>query len=320
MEATQIRKNVQILDFIRKRPQLFILVLMVLVLTFTTPKFASTSNIINIFKQVSVISIICCGLTLVVVSGALDLSVGSALSLLTVVSANLQLKNDLTAVIVPLIVAVFLGLFNGLIITMFNVNSIIVTLGSLSLFSGLALLYVNGAIIIGIPGTWYSMIAQGKVLNIPFHVLIFIVIAVIYEFLLSKTTFGSSLRYIGTNKEAAKIAGIKVQKTQIIAFVISAVSVAIAGIILSSRMNSGSPVSGVGIEFDAVTAIVIGGTSLTGGKGTIRNTVIGVLLLAVIVNALTLYNVPYAFQNISKGILIIIAITADVRSKEKYGK
>ena len=320
MEGTQIRKKVQIIDFIRKRPQLFILVGMAIILTVTPPKYASAANIINIFKQVFVISIICCGMTLVVVSGALDLSVGSALSLLTVVSANLQLKNDLAAVLVPLGVAVLLGLFNGLIITTFNVNSIIVTLGSLALFSGLALLYVNGAIIIGIPDTWYSQIAQGKLLNIPFHVIIFIIIAIIYELLLSKTRFGSALRYIGTNKEAAKIAGIQAKKIQVIAFVISAVSVAIAGIILSSRMNSGSPVAGVGIEFDAITAIVIGGTSLSGGKGNIRSTVIGVLLLAVIVNALTLYNVPYAFQNISKGILIIVAITADIRSKEKYGK
>ena len=154
----------------------------------------------------------------------------------------------------------------------------------------------------------------------PFHVIIFIVIVSVYEILLKTTTFGKALIYIGTNAEAARIVGIRSKLYRIMAFIISGVSVAVAAIILSSRMNSGSPVAGVGFEFDAVTAIVIGGTSLTGGKGSIRNTVIGVLLLAVIINALTLYNIPYAFQNISKGLFIIIAIIADVKSRGKYGR
>ena len=302
------------------RPQLLILVGIVLVLAVINPKFAQVSNIINIFRSVSVIAIISCGLTLVVVSGALDLSVGSALSLLTVISTVFQLRSDSSAIWVPFVVAVFLGLFNGLIITLFNVNSIIVTLGSLSLFAGIALLYVNGAIIMGIPDTWYSFIGQGRVMGISFHIILFILVAVFYEILLSRTSFGRSLKYIGANIEAARIAGIRVNLIRIIAFIISSLSVALAAVILSSRMNSGSPVSGVGFEFNAVTAVVIGGTSLAGGKGSIANTIIGVLLLSVIINALTLYNVPYAFQNISKGLLIISAIIIDVRLRSKYGK
>lgn len=301
-------------------PQLFILIFLVALMAAIAPNFATGNNLMNILRQVSVISIISCGLTLVVVSGALDLSVGSALSLLTVISAKMQLKSDVAGLIVPLGIAVFLGLFNGAIITSFRINSIIVTLGSLSLFAGIALLYTNGAIIIGKTGTWYSQVAQGEIGGVPFHVLIFIFIAIVYQILLTKTKFGRGLIYLGTNGDAAKIAGIKTRLYQLIAFIISGLSVALAAIILSSRMNSGSPVAGTGVEFDAITAILIGGTSLDGGKGSILKTVVGVLVLAVIINALTLFNVPYAFQNIGKGLLILIAIVIDIKSREKYGK
>lgn len=304
----------------KSHPQFLFLVAIVVVLSIVTPSFATISNIINILKVVSVIAILACGLTLVVVSGALDLSIGSAVSLLTVVSATLQLRSDLAAVLIPLAVALVLGLFNGLIITSFKVNSIIVTLGALSVFAGAALIYTNGAIIIGTPGTWYSFLGQGKLLGIPFHVVVFVVIAILCEVVLSRTRFGKALIYIGTNSEAARMTGIRTRSVRIVAFLISALCAAVAGVILSSRMNSGSPVAGVGFEFDAITAIVIGGNSLTGGRGSIRNTIVGVLLLAVIVNALTLYNVPFAFQNITKGLLIILAITVDLRARAKYGK
>lgn len=318
MENVRIKKR--FIYFLKDWPQLFILAFLFIILLFTAPNFATGANLMNILRQVSVISIISCGLTLVVVSGALDLSVGSALSLLTVISARMQLKSDLAGLLVPLGIAVLLGLFNGAIITSFKINSIIVTLGSLSLFAGIALLYTNGAIIIGKTGTWYSLLAQGELAGIPLHVVIFIGIAIIYQVLLTKTKFGRGLIYLGTNRDAAKIAGIKTRLYQLIAFVISGLSVAVAAIILSSRMNSGSPVAGTGVEFDAITAILIGGTSLDGGKGSIMKTVVGVLILAVIINALTLFNVPYAFQNIAKGLLILISIVIDVKSREKYGK
>lgn len=307
-------------DVLKGRPQFLFLAAIVLVLSIVTPSFATINNVINILKVVSVIAILSCGLTLVVVSGALDLSIGSAVSLLTVVSATIQLKSDLAAVLTPLALALALGLFNGLIITSFKVNSIIVTLGALSVFAGAALIYTNGAIIIGTPGTWYSFLGQGKLLGVPFHVVVFVAIAILCEVVLSRTRFGKALIYIGTNSEAARIAGMRTRGIRIVAFLISALCAAVAGVILSSRMNSGSPVGGVGFEFDAITAIVIGGNSLTGGRGSIRNTIVGVLLLAVIVNALTLYNVPFAFQNITKGLLIILAITVDLRARAKYGK
>jgi inositol transport system permease protein len=307
------------IGFLKSQPQFVILIFLLIVLSVTTPKFASAANFINILKQVSVISIISCGLTLVVISGSLDLSIGSVFSLLSVVAVTMQTKNILFAILLPIAFAIAVGLFNGLIITVFEVNSIIVTLGSLSVFAGLALIYTNGGIVLAQADTWFSIISKGKVLGIPINVLIFIFIAILYEVILKKTSFGRKLIYMGSNHEAAMIVGIRTGVIKTIAFIISSVSVAIAAIILSSRLVSASPVSGMGFEFDAITAVVIGGTSLRGGKGSIYNTIIGVLLLAIIINALTLYNIPYAFQNISKGLLIMLAITADVRGRGKFG-
>jgi len=272
---------------------------------------------VNILKQVSIIGIISCGMTLVVISGCLDLSVGSVFSLLNVIIISLQQRSNMLAITVALIVAVLIGLFNGVIITAFDMNSIIVTLGSLSLIGGLALLYTNGAIIHGVSDTWFSVIGKDRVLGIPIHVLVFLFVAIIYQILLTGTSLGKKIRYVGVNPEAAGIAGIRTGKIRTLTFIISSLSVAVAAIIYSSRMVTGSPVTGVGYEFSAITALVVGGISLRGGSGSISGAIIGVLILAVIVNALTLYNVPFALQNIVKGFLIIIALIADIRARRE---
>jgi inositol transport system permease protein len=310
-------KTVKFRDIIGKQSTLAILVLLVLILSVTTPSFRTVGNMVNILKQVSMIGIISCGMTLVVISGCLDLSVGSVFSLLNVIIISLQGRSNILAITVAFSVAVLIGLFNGIIITAFNMNSIIVTLGSLSLIGGLALLYTGGAIIHGISDTWFSVIGKDRVFGIPIHVLVFLFIAVLYQILLTGTSLGKKIRYVGVNPEAARIAGIRTGKIQTLTFIISSLSVAVAAIIYSSRMATGSPVTGVGYEFSAITALVVGGISLRGGSGSILGTIIGVLILAVIVNALTLYNVPFALQNIAKGFLIIVAIIADVRARRE---
>ena len=304
-------------DIVEKQSTLAILVLLVVLLSITTPSFRTVGNMVNILKEVSIIGIISCGMTLVVISGCLDLSVGSAFSLLNVIIISLQQRSNVLAVTIPFIVAVLIGLFNGGIITAFDMNSIIVTLGSLSLIGGLALLYTNGAIIHGTSDTWFSVIGKNRAFGIPVHVLVFLFIALSYQLLLNGTSLGRKIRYVGVNPEAARIAGIRTGKIRTVTFIISSLSVAVAAIIYSSRMVTGSPVTGVGYEFSAITALVVGGISLRGGSGSIFGTIIGVLILAVIVNALTLYNVMFSYQNIVKGFLIIIAIIADIRARRE---
>jgi len=263
-----------------------------------------------------VIGVISCGMTMVIITGCLDLSVGSVFSLLGLIAILFQQRNNVLGLLMPIAAAVLIGLFNGFIVTKYKVNSIIATLGSLSLFSGIALLITNGAIISGRTGTWFGIIGREKFLGIPNHVYVLFIIAVIYHFLLSRTSFGRKIKYAGTNNDAAEISGIRVNIIRTMAFVISSISVAIAVIIYTSRMTTASPITGVGYEFDAITAVVIGGTSLAGGKGSIFKTIIGVLLLATIINVLTLYNFPFAFQSIVKGILIISAIGIDIRVRK----
>lgn len=307
----------KLVSVLRDQSQLIILILLIIVFSVTTPSFRTTGNFLNLLKQVTVIGVISCGMTMVVISGCLDLSVGSVFSLLNLISISFQRSNNLLGVVMPLIIAVFIGFFNGFIVTKFKVNSIIVTLGSLSLFSGIAQLITNGAIISGVTGTWYGFIGRNKLFGIPVHVHVLFIVAIICQLLLSKTTFGRKIKYVGINDSAAEIAGIKTERIRTLAFIISSVSVAIAALIYSSRMTTASPIAGSGYEFDAITAVVIGGTSLAGGRGSILKTIVGVLLLAMIINILTLYNVMYSFQNIVKGILIIIAIIADNRFRRR---
>ncbi len=274
----------------------------------------------NILKQSTTISLISCGMALVVIGGNLDLSVGSLLSLTLGLSISMHLRNTALAIIVPLFVAAVVGVINGIIISKFRVNSIIVTLGALAIINGIIMFYRKGRIVVGIPGTSYSTITDARFFGIPSFIIIYFVIAILYHILLKKTSFGRKLIYQGTNPEAAIIAGINVRFVTIMSFVICSASVAIASILQGARLLQGSTNTGAGMEFNALTAILIGGISLNGGKGTIFNAMIGVFLLAVIINALTLLNVPFEWRNIAKGLLILIAISADAIARGRYEK
>jgi ribose/xylose/arabinose/galactoside ABC-type transport system permease subunit len=309
-------KIVILKNILKEQSQVLILILLFILFSIISPEFRTTGNYINLLKQITVIGVISCGLTMVIITGCLDLSVGSVFSLLGLIAIICQNKSNLLGILVPIAAAVVIGILNGFIVTKYKVNSIIATLGSLSLFSGIALLITNGAIISGRTGTWYGIIGREKFLGIPNHVYVLFIVAIIFHIVLSRTTFGRKIKYVGTNTSAAEIAGIRSGRVQTIAFLMSSLSVAVAVIIYTSRMTTASPIMGVGYEFDAITAVVIGGTSLAGGKGSIFKTIVGVLLLATIINVLTLYNVPFSVQSIIKGILIITAISIDSRARK----
>jgi len=303
--------RVSLVRFLRGNTQLLILILLVVVFSILFPAFISRKNLINILKQSTVISLASCGLALVVIGGNLDLSVGALLSLTLGISLSLSGIHPLLALFVPLLLGVGLGMLNGTIVSRFEVNSIIVTLGSLSLVSGFVQFYRQGNIIMGLPGTILTQFVDLTVFSIPSYVLFYVLMAVVCGLLLSRTTYGRKLRLIGVNREAALVGGINVRRVTTIAFVICSTMVALAAIIQGARLLQGSTNTGDGLEFDALTALLIGGVSLRGGKGSILNAMIGVLLLAVIINALTLLNVPFEWRNIAKGILILIAVSTD---------
>jgi ribose/xylose/arabinose/galactoside ABC-type transport system permease subunit len=305
------------LDISKKQSLLLILLLIISIIAIIEPTFWSLQNFLNIVKQMSVIGIIASGFTLVIINGDLDLSVGSLFSLVGVIVISLQPLGVYVSIIAGLAAGAFFGFINGYITTRLNLSSIIVTLGMLFVIGGLALVYTDGYNLLGDPESIYSVIAKGKILNIPNHIVIFVIIAVILVFVLKKTTFGRYIYLIGNNKEAARITGVKVKKIRILAFVISGLCVAIASIVQSSRISSASPVAGEGFEFNAVTVVLVGGTSFFGGKGSIYNTILGTLLIAVLINGMVIMNLPYAMQYMIKGILIIIAIYIDIKTRLK---
>jgi ribose transport system permease protein len=304
------------LNILKSQTNIIILVVLVAILSLTVPNFAQVSNFINILKSIAFISIISCGMTLVVIGGGLDLSVGSTFSLCAILSiVMLNQYNTVLAIIIPIVAGIVVGIINGYISSRFNLSSIIVTLGMLSVIGGFTYFIVNGGTQVGVPNGTFEKIAKLSFFKIPIYVWAFIILAILFEILLKKTTFGRNLVLIGTNPEAAKIVGINTTLVRTLSFVICGFSVSIAAILLSSRLVTAAPSAGAGYEFDVITALVIGGVSLTGGKGNIYNTIIGAILLGVIINALQLTNVPFAFQAITKGLLIILAITLDTRAR-----
>lgn len=307
-----MKRNI-FLRFITNNPQLIILILLFIVFTILFPNFLTTRNIINILNRSSTVALASCGLALVVIGGNLDLSIGSLFSLTLGVSLSCTHYSTTLAVIAPLVIALAIGMANGLIINRFNVSSMIVTLGSYTAIRGFVEFYRKGNIIVGAPFTSYSAITDFRFLGIPSSIFIFIIIACIFQFLLKRTTFGRKLIYQGVNSEAAIAAGINVGTVTIISFMLCSLLIGIATVLHGARLSQGSTTTGgLDLLFDALTAILIGGISLNGGKGSVVNAVIGVLLLVVIVNGLTLLNVPFGWRYIAQGLLILIAIMADV--------
>lgn len=305
-------------DFARRQPQICILLLLVVIFSLTLKAFTTGANILNMLKQSSILMLLSAGMTFVVITGNLDLSIGSTLSLLLCLSIRLQPNSIAMALIAPFLVAIVIGAFNGYIVGKFNVNSVIVSLAMMSAIAGITLIYTSGSMSRGVPDTAYSYLGTGKVFGIPVYVLIVLFVVIVFELILRKTTFGRNLYYYGVNSEAASVAGINGQFLMIMVFLISSLSVAMATILMGSRLLSASPVAGTGYELDAITAILIGGVSLDGGRGNIINTVIGVLLVTVIINGLTLLNVPFEYRNVVKGLLILTAILTDRKSRWSY--
>ncbi len=297
--------------FAKNNPQLTLLVIVIIVFAIWLPDFRTKNNIINILKQSATISIISYGVALVVIGGNLDLSVGALLSLTLGISISMSNYNVLLAIFVPLGFGLVVGFVNGYIVGRFKVNSIILTLGMMSVINGIVQTYRKGNIVIGMFGGSYQAITDAKIFGIPSYIFIYIFIAIVYQFVLTKTVYGRQLILMGTNRDAAEIAGINIRKVTLVSFVLCGVSVAIASILMGARLLQGSTNTGSGLEFDALTAILIGGVSIEGGKGNILNAMIGVFILAVIINGLTLLNVPFAWRNVAKGLMILLAILTE---------
>jgi ribose transport system permease protein len=280
-----------------------------IILSFASEYFLTANNIINLFRQVSLNAIIACGMTFVILTGGIDLSVGSIVAVTGTFIAGF-IKSGMPiplSILIGLAIGIGFGVINGLIVAYTNIPAIIVTLASMSMARGTALLYSNGYPISGMPAI-FKEFGRGYIGPIPNPVYIMIGIVIFSGIVLTKSKFGRHVYALGGNEETVRLSGINVKKIKMMVYVISGTLSALSGLILCSRLGSGQPLSGDGWELDAIAAVVVGGTSIAGGRGTIIGTLIGAFVIGVLNNGLNLLNVSPYLQLVVKGIVIIGAV------------
>jgi inositol transport system permease protein len=320
-------------SFVRKYAIVLIFIAMFIAMTFLTDAFLQPRNLVNVVRQISVVGLIAIGVTMVIITTGIDLSSGSVLALAAVFAASLAQQPDwhdakypglVVPVIVPIVAALAIGALcgaiNGGLIARFKIPPFIATLGMMTVARGFALIYSNRPVS-GLTDT-YNFIGQGEILKvipispplgIPIPVIILAVVAIGAHIMLNSTRFGRHIYAIGGNEQAALISGLNVGRIKVGVYTIAGLLAGLAGLVLSSRIGSGQAGLAVGYELDAIASAVIGGTSLSGGIGTIWGTIIGALIIGVLNNGLDLLNVSAYWQTIVKGSIIVIAVIIDER-------
>lgn len=303
---------------IRDMGTLIGLVIIFVVFACLSPVFLTGPNIINIMQQSAINAIVALGMTLVIISAGIDLSVGPVAALAAVVCASMMVAGVPVpvALIGSLLVGALYGVFNGFLIAKAGLQPFIVTLGGLSLCRALALIYTGGNPIFGIPQTFRSFV-NGSLLGIPAPIIIAAVIALTLWVILNKTPLGEYIFAIGGNEEAARVCGVPVAKTKIAVYVISGVLASIAALILVGRLGAADPTLGNLWEMNAIAAAAIGGASLMGGKGSIFGTILGAIILGTLINGFTLLNIQSFYQLLATGIIIIVAMLVDRATRGK---
>ena len=295
-------------------------VLLCVVLTFANPFFLTEQNISNVLRQTSINGILAIGMTYVILTGGIDLSVGSVLAFSSMVAASLvsgeRPQGVFVAVMAGLGTGAALGMVNGLLVSRFGVPPFVATLGMLSVARGLTFIYTDGTPIPNLSPA-FRTIGQGFVGPIPVPVFIFAGVALLFWWVLKYTTFGRYIYAVGGNERSARTSGVNTRGVLFGAYIIAGSLAGLAGLILTARTTSALPQAGVSYELDAIAAVVIGGTSLSGGTGSVLGTVIGALIIGVINNGLDLLGVSSYYQQVIKGVIIITAVLLDVSRRRR---
>ncbi|XNQ11900.1 ribose ABC transporter permease [Lysinibacillus sp. 3P01SB] len=301
-------------ELITKLGPLIGLFLLVIVITLLNPSFLSVNNLLNVLRQVSISALIAFGMTFVILTGGIDLSVGSTLALTGAAAASLLASgtDPIIAMGAALILGLLLGAVNGVIITKGKVAPFIATLATMTIYRGLTLVYTEGRPVSGLgDSAAFQMFGKGYFFGIPVPVITMIITFVVLYFILHKTTFGRRVYAVGGNEEASKLSGISPDRVKIAVYAITGLLAAMSALILTSRLNSAQPTAGESYELDAIAAVVLGGTSLTGGKGWIFGTLVGALIIGVLNNGMNLIGVSSFFQQVVKGVVILLAVLID---------
>lgn len=292
---------------------LAILIGLCTVIALANENFLDPTNLRNVLRQISVVAIVGAAFTRVLVAGSLDLSIGGVVALSGVVAAMLAV-NGLSipiAFAIGVLVGAVVGFINGLLVVILRINSVIATLGMLFVARGVANLMTDGLPVHGVP-QGYGHLGTGFVAGLPIPVVILLFVLTVFTIIERRTILGRHGVAIGSNFEAARLSGVRVNAIRVTLFVLSGLMAGVGGIILSSRLNSGHPLTAIGIEFEVIVAAILGGTSLMGGEGTVIGTAIGALILGVINNGLNLIGVSTFWQQVVQGIILVTAVGIDI--------
>ena len=293
---------------------LSVLVLLCVIVSIATSKFLKPNNLISVLRQISINAYIALGMTLIIILGHIDLSVGAIVAMSGTLTVGFVVTQGLpipVAILLGILLGMAAGMISGMIVTYFRVPAFIITMAMMNVCSGVAYVYSGGQAT-RINNDFFSAIGTGYLFNtIPLPVVYMIILIIVISFLLGKTKFGTYIYAIGGNREAARLSGVPIKKVEIAVFTISGVLSAFAGLVLCSRMYSGQPSVGNGYELDAIAACVLGGTSMSGGKGRISGTIFGAMVIGIISNGLNLIGVSSYWQLIVKGLIIACAVLLD---------
>ncbi|MEW6129945.1 MAG: ABC transporter permease [Acidobacteriota bacterium] len=300
-------------DWIKRFLPFVSLIALCMVIAVLEPKFVSAGNLAGVARQTAVITIMAIGMTVVMVSGGIDLSVGSMMALTAVIGAIAMVAGApvLLGILVCIAAGAMFGLVNGAAVAMLKIPPFIVTLGAMGIYRGIALLVTDGKAVVGLPND-FGYLAEGNLFGVmPIPLLIVLVVALAIHFLLNNTQAGRYSYAIGSNSEAARYAGVRVSRYQVMFYVILGALAGLAGAIESARLVTGQPTAGEGYELRVIAAVVIGGGSLSGGQGTVIGTIIGSLIMGVLANGANLLGISSFTQQVIIGAVIVLAVTFD---------
>ena len=319
------QNNEKLAEQIRKYALVFIMILMCIVFACASPTFRKLGNVINIFRQSSINGILAVGMTLVIIIAGIDLSIGPLCAISGVIAAlYLEVHPDgvAMAILLGILSAGLMSVWTALLVANLEVAPFIATLSTMSAAKGIVLVIADG-----VPHTIkskvFTAIGNGYLwdytktnrISIPIPVVVLVAVILLASFILYKTRFGRYIYAVGGNEHAAVAAGINVKRVKFCTYVLNGLLCGVAGIVLASRITSGQPTAADGYEMDAITAVIVGGTSMTGGVGKIGMTIIGVLILAIMDNGLTILGVSSYYQKIIKGVIIAAAVLIDSKTK-----
>lgn len=314
------KKSFDIKKFLMKYVMYLFLILMCIVLTVASDKFLTVTNLMTIIKQISIQSIVAIGMTMIIISGNIDLSVGSLVALCSVSGAMIMNKGlpMIAAVIASVIIGGFVGFITGGVTAKLKLHSFLVTLSLMTALRGLAQTMTNGRPVAGLPSE-FGKIASASIGPVPLLVIYMIVLYAIFMYMMKYTAFGRSIYAVGSNQESARLSGINIEMVKTMVFVISGALCGIAGVLLTAKVRSGDPTCANAWEMDTIAGAIIGGTDMNGGEGKLGGTIIGLLFVGILANGMVLLGVSAYMQSVIKGLVIFMAVIINSIQKRSQG-